>query len=207
VCATVVALAGIAAALLAAGVFTSSPQKATTVIVRNRVTAPAVRQPGKTRSKAPSGGTGPTTSPPPSGGSAPGTTLYSSQAYSADYPSGWLVAEDSVDKGSYRETKFQSPDGSATVVIDRTPGQPLDPQTEAAGVEAATSRTPGYQRIAFQPVTIGARPGFKWVFDLPAGRRIDYFTNFGGGRFAVLGHGSDYAAASSAAGAVADSLQ
>ncbi|MEA2448665.1 MAG: hypothetical protein QOG63_597, partial [Thermoleophilaceae bacterium] len=41
----------------------------------------------------------------------------------------------------------------------------------------------------------------------PAGRRVDFFTNTGGGRFAVLGEGTDFTTALATARAVAESLR
>jgi serine/threonine protein kinase len=201
-CVALVAIAGAAVALAAAGVFSpkSSRPAATTVIIRNPVAAATSAQP--TATSPPPAGSTPT--PPPATGA---TATYTSGTYSADYPGGWSILEDNVDKGAYSETKLQSPDASAAVLIDRTPGTPLDPRAEAQGVETATARTAGYGRIAFQRVPLGGRPGFRWVFDLPSGRRVDFFTNTGGGRFAVLGDGPDFAGAFRAARLVATSLR
>jgi hypothetical protein len=102
---------------------------------------------------------------------------------------------------------MQSPDGSAAVLIDRTPGDAQDPQLEAGGVESQTAKTPGYSRISFGPATLGGKAGWKWVFGLPSGRRVDYFTNTGGGRFAVLGSGSDFTTAQRTAREIAASLR
>jgi hypothetical protein len=135
------------------------------------------------------------------------TATYSAPTYSADYPAGWTILSDNADKGAYTETKMQSPDGGAAVLIDRTPGSPQDPQLEAQGVESQTAKTPGYSRVSFAPTTLGGNAGWKWVFDLPSGRRVDYFTNVAGGRFAVLGSGSDFASAQKVAREVAASLR
>jgi hypothetical protein len=200
-CVAVLAIAGAAIALAAAGVFSPKPSKpgATTVIIRNPVAAAPSAQPTATV-------TAPATPTPPT--PAPGgTATYTTGTYAANYPAGWSILEDNVDKGAYTETKLQSPDAGAAVLIDRTPGTALDPQAEAQGVETATARTAGYRRVAFHPVSLGGRPGFQWVFDLPSGRRVDYFTNIGGGRFAVLGDGPDFAGAQRAAHQVADSLR
>ena len=186
------------AALLASGAFEGSEEpRSTTVIVRE--TAPAADG-GET---TPGSGTAEEDDP----ASAGETASYTSGTYSADYPADWQVLSDDVDKGAYTETRFQSPDGAATVLIDRTPGAPLDPAAAAQEVESATAKTPGYRRVEFEPVELGGRPGFKWVFDLPSGRRVDYFTTVGGTSFAVLGHGSDYSRAEAVARDVAESLR
>jgi hypothetical protein len=197
----VLAIAGAAIALAAAGVFSPKPSKpgATTVIIRNPVAAAPSAQPTATV-------TAPATPTPPT--PAPGgTATYTTGTYAANYPAGWSILEDNVDKGAYTETKLQSPDGSAAVLIDRTPGTPIDPRIEAQGVESATARTAGYRRLAFHRVPLGGGPGFRWLFDLPSGRRVDFFTNAGGGRFAVLGDGPGFALAHAAAREVANTLR
>jgi predicted Ser/Thr protein kinase len=202
ICATVLLVGGVAIALAAGGVFkskTSAPEKQTTVVIRQPVAGQTSAMPTATvTTPAPA----PEPEPEPSG-----TATYRAPTYAADYPAGWTVVSDNADKGPYTETKLQSPDGSAAVLIDRTPGDPQDPQLEAADVESQTAKTPGYRRIAFEPTTLGGRPAWKWVFELPSGRRVDYFTNLAGGRFAVLGSGPDYATAQTAARAVAASLR
>jgi predicted Ser/Thr protein kinase len=197
VCATILLLGGVAAALAASGVFKSksAPEKqTTTVVVQQPVAGEVSAQPTVTVTTP--------AAPEPSG-----TATYQAATYSADYPAGWTIVSDDVDKGAYTETKMQSPDGRAAVLIDRTPGDPQDPGLEAQGVESQTAKTPGYRRIAFGPVTLGAKAGWKWVFELPSGRRVDYFTNVAGGRFAVLGSGPDFAKAQAAARGAAASLR
>jgi serine/threonine-protein kinase len=200
VCATILVLGGVAIALAAAGVFSSSPTPSPTtktVLVQNPVTPSAQ----------------PTTpaKPPPPVAATPrqpsGISTYRASTYRVDYPAGWTIVERDVDKGAYTETKMQSPDGGAALLIDRTPGPPLDPAVEAKGVEVDTAKTPGYRQVKFQPTTIRGRIVWEWVFDLPSGRRYDYFTNQGGGRFAVLGTGSDSAAARKAARLVVSSIR
>jgi serine/threonine protein kinase len=189
-CATVLVVGGVAIALAAAGVFRSKssppPPTTKTVIIQNPV-QPSAEPTTPTTPSA--------TQPQP--GSGPST--YRTSAYALDYPAGWTVVEDDVDKGAYREAKMQSPDGGAAVLIDRAPGAPLDPMVEAQGVEVDTAKTGGYRRVKWDAATIGAKVVWEWVFDLPSGRRYDYFTNQNGGRFAVLGTGSDTAAARKAA--------
>jgi hypothetical protein len=197
-CLTLLVLGGAAIALAAAGVFKSksSPAKETTVIITQAAAAPSAEPttPAVT-----------TPTPPPANPSA--TAIYKAPTYSADYPADWTIVSDNANKGAYTETKMQSPDGGAAVLIDRTAGGPQDPQLEAQGVESQTAKTAGYQKVSFGPTTLGGKAGWKWVFDLPSGRRVDYFTNTGGGRFAVLGSGSDVSTAQSAAREVAASLR
>jgi hypothetical protein len=197
VCVTLLLLAGVAIALAAAGVFKSSGgEKQTTVVIK---------QPAAAQSAQPT--VPPETVTVPAAPEPSGTATYETSTYSADYPAGWTLVSDDADKGAYTETKMQSPDGGAAVLIDRTPGAAQDPQLEAEGVETHTAKTLGYSRVAWAPTTLGGKPGWKWVFELPSGRRVDYFTNVSGGRFAVLGSGSDYAGAQKAARLVATSLR
>src|SRR4051812_48842437 len=189
-----------AAAIAVAVVLThksSSPVPTTkTVLVQNPV-APSAQPTAPTK--------------PPPVAAAPqqpsGVATYRAGSYTADYPAGWTIVERDVDKGAYTETKMQSPDGGAALLIDRTPGAPLDPAVEAKGVEVDTAKTPGYRQLKFHAVTIGGRMGGGGVSALPGGRRYDYFTNEGGGRFAVLGTGSDSAAARKAARLVVSSIR
>jgi hypothetical protein len=74
-------------------------------------------------------------------------------------------------------------------------------------VERDTRNTAGYQRVSFGSVDLAGNPGWEWIFDLPSGRRVDYFLNAGDGRFAVLGLGSDFPTAQSAARSIAESIK
>jgi serine/threonine protein kinase len=201
-----IALIGLAIVLVAAVAVTlavvltgksSSPSPTTrTVIIQN----PAQASAEPTTPATPP----PTTAPAPSPSS---TAVYRTSTYALDYPSGWTIVEDDAGKGAYREAKMQSPDGSAALLIDRASGAPLDPMVEAQGVEVDTAKTPGYRRVQWQAATIGGKVVWEWVFDLPSGRRYDYFTNQHGGRFAVLGTGSDTATARRAARTVVASIR
>src|SRR5205823_4743300 len=92
ICATILLLGGVAIALAAAGVFNSKssspPQTQTTVIIQNPMGSGA----------EPTTPTAPPTTPP-SQPSGPAT--YRSSTYAADYPAGWTIVEDDVDKGAY----------------------------------------------------------------------------------------------------------
>ena len=198
VCATILLLGGVAIAFAAAGVFnskSSSTPATRTVIIQNA---------GGTSAEPTTPTNPPTvTTPPPS---KPSTT-YRNGTYAADFPAGWTPVEDNAQKQGYTETKMQSPDGSAAVLIDRTPGAPIDPMVAAQDVEVQTATTPGYRRVKWAPATIRGRIVWEWVFDLPSGRRYDYFTNQNGGRFAVLGTGSDTVTARRAARMVVSSIR
>ncbi len=197
--AAVVALLAVGAgvaALVAGGAFDQSSDGGPTTVIVRETTPDRPTDTGQEED--------PEQQPPEPGGQ---TARYTSATYSADYPADWTVVSDDVDKGAYTETKLQSPDGGATVVIDRTPGAPLDPTLAAQEVERATAETAGYRRVSFRSVELGGRPSFEWVFDLPSGRRVDFFTTVDGTSFAVLGLGSDYPTAAAVARDVAASLR
>jgi hypothetical protein len=179
---------------VAGGAFEGSDPGPTTVIVRETASTPTETTQTETT---------PTETDPPDGDTAP----YTAGTYAFDYPAGWTVVDDDVDKGAYTETRLQSPDGGATVLVDRTPGAPLDPAEAASEVEAQTAETDGYERVTFEPIDVGPREGFAWEFSLPSGPRVDYFTTVDGVSFAVLGHGSDYETAKAVAHSVAGSLR
>jgi hypothetical protein len=104
---------------------------------------------------------------------------------------------------------LQSRNASAKVTIDHTAGEITDPAVKAAQVEAATSRTPGYNRVAFKRLTIGGRSAFEWVFTLAGARdpqRADIFVNTGHDGFAFLAHGASWRNASAVARAIAASV-
>ena len=108
---------------------------------------------------------------------------------------------------TFRRTRFEH--GSQFVVIDRSPGKGnVDPADSAAGVESATSKTAGYEKISFEPTTIAGEPAFEWAFVLDGDRRVDYFLNRGGDGYAVYGGGgSDFDAVLEDTRAVAESLE
>jgi hypothetical protein len=140
----------------------------------------------------------------------PAMAEYRAGSYSLSYPPDWSVRAHDQLVGDYFETVLQSPDGAAKVAIDRVPGERIDPVAKAAQVESATSRSPGYQRLSFKPVTVGGRPGFEWIFKLAGGsgaQRADLFVNTGGDGFAILAYGADFARASAAARVIAASLK
>ena len=133
---------------------------------------------------------------------------YRASGYSLAYPHGWLVSRRDQPVSDYRETVLASADGAAKVTVDYSPGETIDPAAKASQVEAATSRTPGYQRIAFTPVTIEGRAAFAWDFKVADAdaRRADLFVKARSGGFALLAHGLDFARARSVARAIAGSL-
>ena len=133
---------------------------------------------------------------------------YSATGYSFAYPSGWQVAQGDQQVSSYRQTVLQSANGEAKVTVDYSPGEATDPASKASQVEAATSRTPGYQRISFGPTSVAGHAAFAWDFMVADAdpRRADLFITAPSGGFALLAHGLDVRRAKSAARAIAASL-
>lgn len=138
------------------------------------------------------------------------TAAVAAGPYQLAYPKAWSVAAANRAMPGYQETVLHSSDGLQRVTVDRVPGERLDPAAKAAQVEAATSRTPGYQRLAFRRTTVGGRPAFEWVFTLAGSnfnRRADLFVNTGRDGFAFLAHGADLGHAIATARAIAASLR
>jgi hypothetical protein len=133
---------------------------------------------------------------------------YHAAGYSFGYPSGWQVAQRDQPVASYRRTVLESANGAAKVTVDYSPGEATDPAAKASQVEAATSRTPGYQRISFGPTTVGGHAAFAWDFMVADAdpRRADLFVRAPSGGFALLAHGLDVSRAKSAARSIAASL-
>jgi hypothetical protein len=135
-------------------------------------------------------------------------TRYRAAGYSFGYPSGWQVVQSDQPVASYRRTMLESANGAAKVTVDYSPGEATDPAAKASQVEAATSRTPGYQRISFGPTTVGGHAAFAWDFMVADAdpRRADLFIRAPNGGFALLAHGLDVSRAKSAARSIAASL-
>jgi hypothetical protein len=172
VAAALVGAALLAGGLFAAGVFNKSSSK------------PAA----KTTTTS-----GRTTSTSTTAATATKYTGYRTAAYTAEYPAGWQITEDNVLKTTYSRTAFEAPDGSASVLIDRSPGKTSSPQSNAETVESQTrATTPGYQRLSFEPTTLNGNDAFEWTFQEGSTRKIDIFLVAGGDGYAVLGKGSPF---------------
>jgi hypothetical protein len=137
------------------------------------------------------------------------TPRYSGGSFALGYPRGWSVAKRNQPVANYAETLLQSSDTTAKVTVDHTAGEVTDPAAKAAQVEAATSRTPGYRRVAVRQFMLGGRSAVEWVFALAGAtypQRTDIFVNTGHDGFAFLAYGSNYAGARAAARAIAASV-
>jgi hypothetical protein len=113
---------------------------------------------------------------------------YSTPDFSIDRPAGWTTEEDQSPQGAYLESKWRDPaDAKSAVLIDWQRSSGSSPEANATSVRAQTSTTPGYQEISFEAASIAAMDGWKWVFDVPGSRRVDYFIDTCGRSFAILG--------------------
>src|SRR5205823_12865460 len=107
---------------------------------------------------------------------AAGPERYTGPAFSFTAPRGWHLIEYERQLGPFRRTRLSSPDGSETLIIDRSPGEPLTPAAKQQAVERATAATTrGYRRISVSATTVAGRRAVTWEFVLPQGARVDLF--------------------------------
>lgn len=140
---------------------------------------------------APKNSTTPTT-PTASGASSAAAKLpplvhYSPGAYQVLVPATWTRTADDVDHGSYRESKWQSPNGDGSFLVDYTVGFTGTPRSGATTVRSSTSRSAGYQELGFEAWDNGR---WRWDFALAGQRKTDVFTVGCGTGYATLGAAS-----------------
>jgi tRNA A-37 threonylcarbamoyl transferase component Bud32 len=192
--AALAALAGagiLAAALFAAGVFESEEPRGgdTAENVRKQGAVPTTPEPEPRTEPEPEppGGDGRPEAP-----RAEPAATYTGGSYTARYPDGWRIAEDDVLKTTYSRTKFVSPGGAQSVLIDHSPGADNPASESAAAVESQLSQSENYVRHSFEETTVGGRPAVEWTFEIDDERKIDIFLTAGGDGYAVLGEGADF---------------
>lgn len=97
--------------------------------------------------------------------------------FSAEVPSGWLPEEiDEENSGRYTNVWSDPSNKNTSVLIDSQSPAPLVSAMESAtSVREQTSQSDGFSEISFSEVEIAGRPTARWVFDLPEGRKVDYF--------------------------------
>jgi serine/threonine protein kinase len=131
-------------------------------------------------------------------------------AFTFEYPSGWRVAESEFPMGTFNQTEVISSDGSASVIIDRTPDGPLSLSAWAAGVEQDSASTPGYRLVSSQTGIVDSRPAVIWQFEassLSPPARVDIFQRIGSDGYAVLARSGSVAQSLPVATSVARSLR
>ena len=132
--------------------------------------------------------TTPHTTSAPSPPTAPSLVRYETGTYTARRPAGWVTEADDSAHGGYYESKWRDPaDSNSSVLIDYTPGLSETAGSSAAGVRAATRRTPGYREFSYRDTSLAGNPAIEWVFEVNGDRRIDYFVNSCDTEYAILG--------------------
>ena len=110
--------------------------------------------------------------------------------FETEVPEGWVAGDvDRLNAGRYTNT-WVSPDNEAvSVLIDSQPTSEEDPSAiaSAESVRAQTSQSGGYSESAFEEIDLNGIPAAKWVFDVGAERKVDYFFYDCGVGVAVLG--------------------
>jgi S1-C subfamily serine protease len=101
-----------------------------------------------------------------SGGSTPtvAAASFAGHEFSVDYPSGWRIASDERDLGSYNDTVIDNPSNTLDLIrVDISPGSPSTLRSSEK-IEASLASQPGYQRIAWRSTTIDGQRGLYWEF-------------------------------------------
>jgi protein kinase-like protein len=128
--------------------------------------------------------------PPAVGGvtSRPPTTAYAGADFAARVPAGWHIVENEVPMSGFKESRWVSDIYPAAYLrVDYNPRSGKTAQQRAQLVENLASRTSGYTVLAFGPGDLPQPGSWRWIFRLPAVKRVDYFFNSCAGDFAVLG--------------------
>jgi hypothetical protein len=134
------------------------------------------------------------TSPPTTAPTTTATSFvpYSNDVISTEVPAGWSIqGGDFVDKGSYHETKWVSPDDPDTFVLIDVNDAPSNgtPMQSATNVREGASKANDYQDYGFTETNLGGVDTVAWNFLNNGDRRVDYFFDdcYGATSVAVLG--------------------
>jgi hypothetical protein len=178
----VVAVGVVAAVLLAGRGDTPQPRIAavTSASPANTVTVVTVVQ------KQPSRSSSSGSSTRVNAGRLPSLRAYATRSYSLQVPSTWQTVSDDADQGAYRESKWQSPTGDGSLLVDYTVGFSGTPQSGAAEVRSSTSRSSGYQELGWRSWA----GGWRWDFIVGGQRKMDVFFTACGTGYALLGTAS-----------------
>jgi len=116
----------------------------------------------------------------------PESRRYSTRFYSAQVPN-WPLVEDKNQRAELVRSKWEKDGEKTSVLIDAVPGETQEPAEKAASIRAVVSQESSYRELGFDPVRLGGRDAYRWVFELEGDRRVDYFIGGCGGGYAVLG--------------------
>ncbi len=134
---------------------------------------------GSTESSAPSGQDQEGSDGPDQAVSSPeaGTSSVERNLFSAEIPEGWVPEEvDEKNSGRFTNVWSDPSNPDVSVLIDsQRPAPDVSVMESAASVRAQTSQSKGYSEVSFEETTTSVGPTAEWVFDLPEGRRVDYF--------------------------------
>jgi hypothetical protein len=136
-----------------------------------------------------------------------------SQNYTFTYPVGWhLIQSEYPINNAFFRTEVINPGGTESVIVDRTPNEPLSPAKKSVQVQQYTEHTStGYVPIASHSITVSGQDGFIWEFQLPGAPgpgpyKVDLFLHRGTSGYAVLGSGANLKAVEAITMSVAQSL-
>lgn len=131
-----------------------------TVTVTHRTTTPAKAPTPRPRPNAVPNG-------------LPRLISYAPGAYTVQVPATWQNTADDVDHGAYRESKWESPAGDGSFLVDYTVGFDGTSRGGATQVRAQTSRSAGYQELRYGPWDGGT---WRWDFALSGQHKMDVFS-------------------------------
>lgn len=97
--------------------------------------------------------------------------------FAADIPEDWDTEEvDEKNSGRFTNVWSDPSNPGVTILIDaQRPAPSVSVMDSAASVRAQTSQTEGYSEVSFEETDTSGGRTAEWVFDLPEGRRVDYF--------------------------------
>jgi hypothetical protein len=136
---------------------------------------------------------------PDGGGGAPGADepragfeTLDAGPYTVEVPKAWevLSVDGPASDPAVRRTELSSPSGAARFAINRRPELAASPAEQAQAAEQDVLGEPGYERLRFEPATIGGRETFLWEFritddELGPARATAYFLAEEGGAYRI----------------------
>lgn len=111
---------------------------------------------------------------------APAPTLgaYTATYYTVDRPVDWTTEhDDEQQSGGLLRSQWRDPANSSTSILIDSQEESASAEEKANEVRAETSKTPGYQEIAFTSTTMNGVSAMRWEFSVSGTHRIDYFVH------------------------------
>jgi hypothetical protein len=126
---------------------------------------------------------------------APAPVEFNGSYFSTTLPVGWRQVENEswASDGSYVENTWISPDGGEEIKIDMSVGEPADPAVSLATIGGAVEESGQTVYATTNGVEHGGIVGSELDFSADSGipERADFFFNFDGNGFAVMGSSYD----------------